>query len=206
MTAPFSLIYVPNKLIVRDDAVATARNISAHETMFRLSIANELFGTVMFIFVALALYRLFVAVDKTHAALLALLALLSVPIAFVGTACELAALRFLDTPDLAMLLLRIDSSAIVVSEIFWGLWLVPLGILVMRSGFLPRVLGVLLLVNAGAYVIQSLTQIVLPEYSGIVGGWMRIPETGELWMILALLFWPIRSTSAALVSPQGALA
>ncbi|HUJ14016.1 MAG TPA: DUF4386 domain-containing protein [Thermoanaerobaculia bacterium] len=206
MTAPFSLIYVPNKLIVRGDAAATASNVAAHETMFRLAIVNELLGSVMFVFLAFALYRLLQSVDRMLAAMMTILALLSIPISFAGAACEVAALEFLKTPDLAMLLIRLHGKGIVVNEIFWGLWLFPFGILVIRSGFLPRILGVLLIVNAFAYPIDSVTYMLSPDVSRAVGPWLTIAETGELWIMLCLLFWRIKPPAIQTHVAAGAIA
>ena len=84
-TAPFSLIYVPNKLIVRGDATATADNILAHETLFRLSILGDLVGQVIFICLAIALYRLLSNVNRTWALLM------------VGVCFGLCAVGFLNT-------------------------------------------------------------------------------------------------------------
>jgi Domain of unknown function (DUF4386) len=88
---------------------------------------------------------------------------------------------------LAMLFLRVHSQGIVVNEIFGGLWLFPFGVLVMRSGFLPRILGVLLIVNCFAYLAVSLTSLLLPTYASVVNRFAIIPETGELWIMLWLL-------------------
>src|SRR5437762_10692671 len=77
VTAPFSLIYVPEKLIVRGNATATAENILAHETMFRLSIFGDLLGHVIFICLAIALYRLLSSVNKTWAMLMVAFVLVS---------------------------------------------------------------------------------------------------------------------------------
>jgi len=206
MTAPFSLIYVPNKLIVPGDVAATAGNILAHETMFRAAIANEIFGSIMFVFLVLALYRLLGGIDRTHALVMAVLALLSVPISFAGMAFEVGALNVLHAPDLAMLLVRLHGSAILVNEVFWGLWLFPFGILVMRSGFLPRILGILLIVNAFAYPIDSLAHLLLPGSARFVGQLMMIPETGELWIMLCLLFKDIKVPPARIAAASGAAA
>src|SRR2546428_7340472 len=152
---PFGLIYVPSKLIVSGDATGTANHIRASETLFRLGIASELFGFIMFIFVVLALYRLFKRVSEKHALAMAILLLVSIPISLLNVLNDIAALvlvsgaNFLSAFEtrqldaLAYLFLRLHSQGFVVAEIFWGLWLFPFGILVIRSGFIPRLLGFL---------------------------------------------------------------
>lgn len=199
VTAPFSLIYIPNKLYVRGNATATASNILAHETLFRLGIVTDLITTVIFIFVVMALYRLLNGVNKSHASLMVILALISVPISFLGVVNEVAALTLMHGADflsifdkrqldaLAMLFLGVRHNTILVNEIFWGLWLFPFGVLVMRSRFLPRILGVLLIVNGFAYVAVTLTELLLPTYASVVNRVATIPETGELWIMLWLL-------------------
>ncbi len=199
LTAPFSLIYVPNTLIVRGNAAATANNILAHETLFRLGIVADLIASVTFMFVVLALYRLLSGVNTTRAAQMVALALVSVAVGFMNVLNNVAALTLfrgadflavLEKPQrdaLAMLFLRLHGQGIVINEIFWGLWLFPFGVLVMRSGFLPRILGVLLIVNCFAYLAVSLTSLLLPSYASSVSRFAIIPETGELWIMLWLL-------------------
>src|SRR5436190_2023242 len=88
---------------------------------------------------------------------------------------------------LALLFLRLHHQEIVAAEILWGLWLFPFGVLVMRSGFLPRILGVLLVVNCFAYLAQSLTSLLLPSYANVVAQWTFPALFGELWIMLWLL-------------------
>src|ERR1700682_6225272 len=198
-TAPFSLIYVPNKLIVRGNATATANNILAHETLFRLGIVADLITTVIFIFVVMALYRLLSRVTPTHASHMVALALVSAAVGFMNVLNNIAALilfrgtdflALLEKPQrdaLAMLFIRLHGQGILINEIFWGLWLLPFGILVMRSGFLPRILGVLLIINCFAYVALSLTSLLLPDYAGVVSRFVFPAQFGELWIMLWLV-------------------
>src|SRR6266436_3527565 len=139
VTGPFSLIYVPSKLIVRGNAAATAENILAHETMFRLAILADLVGQVIFICLAIALYRLLSGVNKIWAVLMVALVLVSAAVGFVNTLNDIAALTLFRGADflavfnepqrdaLGMLFLRLHGQGIVINELFWGLWLVPFG-------------------------------------------------------------------------------
>ena len=177
-TGPFSLIYVPNKLIVRGNAAATAANILDHETMFRLSILADLVGQVIFICLAIALYRLLSGVNKIWASLMVALVLVSAAVAFVNTLNDIAALLLFrgadflavfDKPQrdaLGMLFIRLHSQGIFINEIFWGLWLFPFGLLVFRSGFLPRFIGVWLMINCFAYVALSIIALFFPATTG----------------------------------------
>ena len=195
----FAMGYVPNKLIVHGNAAATASKIAASETLFRLGIAGELIGMVGFIFVALALYDLLKGVNRRHAALMFILIVVSFPIAFVNELNSFAALvlvrgadflSIFDKPQreaLAMLFLNLHGRGFVVAEIFWGLWLFPLALLVHRSRFLPRFLGVWLALAGFAWVILSLTAILLPQYQDKVDTYAQPAFFGEIAFMLWLL-------------------
>jgi hypothetical protein len=207
----FALIYVPSKLIVHGDATATAHNIAASEPLFRLSIAADLICQAGFIFVALALYDLLKGVNQRHASVMVILIVVSIPIAFLNELNAIAALvlvrgadflSLFDEPQrdaLAMLFLNLRGHGFDVAGIFWGLWLFPLGLLVYRSGFLPRILGVVLMVNCFAYPVNSFTSLVLPQYEAIVSRWMSPLQFGELVFMLWLLIMGAKPKS--LVDP-----
>jgi hypothetical protein len=195
----FSMGCVPGKLIVHGNAAATANNILAYQTLFRFGIAGELLGQAAFIFVALALYDLLKGVNRRHASLMVLLIVISIPIAFLNEVNSIAALvlvrgaEFLsifEKPQrdaLAMLFLNLHHHGFVVAEIFWGLWLFPLGLLVYRSRFLPRFLGVWLALAGFAWLILSLTGILFPQYQGKVDTYVQPAFFGEIALMLWLL-------------------
>lgn len=197
--APFSLIYVPRTLIVRGDATRTADKVLAHEMLFRLGILGELFSAVVFVLLVLALYRLLCGVNKAQASVMVAFVLVSVAVSFLNVVNSIAALTLFQGADflsvfdrpqrdaLGMLFLGLHSRGLAVNQIFWGLWLFPLGVLVMRSGFLPRILGILLIVNCIAYVAASLTALLLPEHSEVVSRVLLPALFGELWIMLWLL-------------------
>jgi hypothetical protein len=133
----FALMYVPGKLVVHGDAVATAANIAAHETLFRLGIVCELAGQILFMWVALVLYDLFKQVHPRGAALMFGLIVISIPIALMNELNSLAALLLVrgadflsifDQPQreaMAMFFLKLHSYGFDIAGIFWGLWLFP---------------------------------------------------------------------------------
>jgi hypothetical protein len=196
----FAMVYVPSKLIVHGNAAATASNISASEPLFRLGIAAQLISQAGFIFVALALYDLLKAVNRRHASLMVTLVVVSIPIAFLNEVNSIAALvlvrgadflSIFDKPQrdaLAMLFLNLHFHGIVVDEIFFGLWLLPLALLVYRSGFLPRFLGIWLAIDGSAWVILSLTGVLSPQYYDKVFTYAQPASFGEvgfmLWLII----------------------
>ncbi len=199
MTGFFGIIYVPGRLIVSGNATATANNILASERLFRLGIASELICAVEFVFLFWILYRLLGGVNKTHASLMVILGLVFVPIMVVNTLSEIGALILLHSADylsvfdkrqletMAMLFLDLHRYGYVVGWIF-GLFHFHFGVLVFRSGFLPRILGVLLIAACFGYLVDSLTPLLLPGYANIVGRFASIPLTlGEPAIILWLL-------------------
>jgi putative effector of murein hydrolase len=198
-TAPFSLIYVPSKLIVRGNATATADNIPTHETMFRLSILGDLLGQVIFICLAIALYRLLRDVNKTWAWLMVSFVLVSAAVGFLNALNNIAALilfrgedflAVFDKPHrdaLAMLFLRLHSHGQFIDEIFWGLWLFPFGLLVFRSGFLPRFIGAWLMINCFGYLALSVTALFFRPYYDRAFIFLQPLLLGELAIMLWLL-------------------
>jgi hypothetical protein len=218
LTAPIGLVYVPGKLIVPGDASATSERLRASESLLRIGIASELAHQVVCIFLVLALYRLFKAVDERPAALLVILgALVSVPIVFVNVLNELAALAVARGADgaaafdarqrdaLAYLFVDLHGQGIQIVSIFWGLWLFPFGMLAIRSGFIPRLLGVLLVVTGAAYLASSFAALVAPQYEPLVTRWTLPLKMGELPMMVWLLVWGARE-QAARRSPADGLA
>jgi hypothetical protein len=196
----FAMMYVPSKLIVHANTAATASNIAAHEMLFRLGIAGQLIGQAGFIFVALALYDLLKGVNRRCASLMVTLVVVQIPIAFLNELNSIAALVLVRGADflsifekprrdaLAMLFLNLHFQGLVVDEIFWGLWLVPLALLVYRSRFLPRFLGVWLALAGFAWVILSLTGVLSPQYYDKVFTYSQPAAFGEvafmLWLVI----------------------
>ena len=197
LVAPFAMLYVPNKLIVRDNPAATAENILAHETMFRLPIFGDLIGHVIFICLGVALYRLLSSVNKTWALLMVGLVWVSAAVGFVNTLNHMAALiffrggEFLSVFDkrqldaLAYFFLRLNSQGTFANEIFWGLWLFPFGLLVFRSGFLPRFLGVWLIISCCFWVALSIIALFFPTYYDTAFRWSQ----PALFSELAIMVW-----------------
>jgi hypothetical protein len=210
-TAWIGLLYVPNTLYVIGNATGTGDRIRASEWLLRAGIASELFHQIVQIYLALALYRLFANVDKSRARqLLVLGALISVPIVMLNVLNEIAASTLIagadfltaftrtQLDDLAYLFLRLHGRGITIASIFWGMWLLPLGLLTISSGFIPRVFGFLLLIAGSAYVVDSTTTLILPQYVPAVSGVAGVLELGELPIILWLAIWGATTQTTAL--------
>jgi Domain of unknown function (DUF4386) len=198
-TGPFSLMYVPSKLIVHGNATATAANVLTHDTLFRFGIVAGLFGQVLFICLGVALYRLLSDVNKTWARLMVGFVLVASAVGFVNELNNLGALilfrggEFLTVLDkaqldaLGMLFVRLHGQGNMIAEIFWGLWLFPFGLLVFRSGFLPRFIGVWLMINCFGYLVLSMTALFFPAYNDMVFLFLQPVLFGELAIMLWLL-------------------
>jgi len=187
------------KFMVPGDPTATASKIAAADLTYRIGILIG-FGThVIFIFLVVSLYRLLQDVDKSHAMLMVVLVAIGVAVALGNMLNRFAPLILLDGANymtaftkpqldaLALSSLRFRSSGAAVPMAFWGLWLFPFGILVVRSGFLPRILGMLLIVAGFAYLVTSAVSIALPDYRRVVSQYMMPFYFGEVPIIFWLL-------------------
>ena len=198
-SAPFGLIYVPGRIVVAGDATATADRLRSSEMLLRLGIASELVTAALFMVVALVLYRLLKPVDAGHARAMVLLYAVAVPISFLNVLFELAALQFAQGAPylmafdpaqrdaLALLCMKLHSQGFLLAEVFWGLWLLPMGMLVFRSGWFPRALGVWLVANGVAYVLTSAVGILAAQQSAGVRMFALPVQFGEL----AFMLWCI---------------
>jgi hypothetical protein len=204
------LIYIPNTLIVYGNAAATANNIAAHESLFRLGIVSNLLGGVLWLFVPLALYRLLKGVDQDSAVVMVILGSLMQTLIFViNTVNDAAALLLVRGADFlsvldklqrdafAMLFLNLHHQLDLANSIFWGLWLLPFGLLVYRSHFLPRFLGVWLMLGCFAWLAFGFTGLLLPAHADKVFNIGQPFVLGEVATMLWLLIMGAREQRSA---------
>lgn len=186
-------------LIVTHDASATVHNIRSSETLFRLALVSSLTASIAFVFLARELYRLLSGVNRTQAGLMVVLVLLSIPISFLSWLNQIAALRLIDGPalsgmgtnqmnGLASFFLDLSSDTSALNSIFFGLWLLPFGLLVIKSGFIPRILGYLLFIAGGAYLVGSLDFLLSAPLGPVVSGVVTVGYLGELGVVAWLVF------------------
>ena len=217
LVGPIRLLYIPNTLLVSGNATATATNIAAHESLFRLGIVSDLLTGFLSLVVGLALYRLLKSVDQNLAALMMVFgALMVTPIYFVNTINDAAPLLFargadflsaLDKPQrdaFALLFLRLHDHGVLANEIFWGLWLFPFGLLVYRSRFLPRILGGWLILNGCAYLATSFAGLLAPHYEGMVSNYAFPVMFGEVAIMLWLLIMGAKPPAAVAATSSSA--
>jgi hypothetical protein len=193
----FGILYVPSTVVVPGDAAATAQNIMASETLFRLSIVTGLLVQIVNIFVVMALYQVLMPVDKNMARLMVVFILLGAPIAMLSGLNQFAVLLVLNGADtlssftavqlqaLASFFLDLHDYGVAIASIFWGLWLFPMGYLVFKSGFLPRIIGILLMVGCFGYLFDFLIKALAPDIEVTVSQFTFIGELAlPLWLLI----------------------
>ena len=193
----FTFLYVPASLIVSGDATATALNVKASEPLFRLGIVSTLLGAIIPILYVLLLFQLLKPVRKDIAVLMVVVALIGLAITMLNEVTQLGVLQFLSGADylavfttaqlqaLAYLFVRLHSYGISIAFIFSGLWLLPLGYLVFKSGFLPRILGVLLIIAGFGYLIDVFGGFLFPGSNLSIGLFTGLAEIFFLlWLLI----------------------
>jgi len=185
----FGIMYVPSNIIVADDISATINNIIENESLFRWSIISAMVVQVVNIILVVLLYKLFKRTNRIMANLMVIFSLAAVPIAFLNEINHLAVLLLLDTfnesQHLISIFLDLHRHGIIVAQVFWGLWLFPLGYLVYKSGYLPKLIGILLMIGCVGYVVDSFTLILLPEFKITFSEFTFLGEViFPLWLLI----------------------
>ena len=192
----FGILYVPNALVVHGDGAATAGNILANELMFRLSIVSAIFCALVTLVTALFLYRLLKPVNKNYAVLMVIFTLISAPIAMLNELNKVAVLLLLKGPEyltiftasqlqtLVPVFLDLHEYGIHIVDIFFGLWLFPMGYLVIKSNFIPKIIGVFLIIACFGYLVDFVTFFVFPNVKVVMSQFTFI---GEVMMVFWLL-------------------
>jgi hypothetical protein len=210
-----ALISLPGNFIVRSDAAATAQRIADGAFTYRLIVLGYLSSMIFFIVLAWKLYQLFERVDKRQAQLLVLFVLVSAAFALVDVvlllapftvqtnAGSLAAFTKPQLDALAFGALRLRNPLILVNQAFWGLWLLPFGILVIKSGYIPKFIGALLFLGFAAWVVLSASGILFPSAHLVERIVFPLTAPGELSI---LLWFIVKSLSRERVTVRQALA
>jgi Domain of unknown function (DUF4386) len=198
ITGLIALFYIPSQIKTGGDAINASQNVLAHELLFRANIVNDLLSSTIWIFMVLILYRLFKRVDERQAKLMVVFVIVQIPVVFFMEAFSITSLMIFKGEilktfengqrlDMAMLFLKINDYVASTLVLFWGLWLLPLGILVYKSRFLPRFIGIWLLINGFAYLILSFIELLFPQYKETVMKFAFPAMLGEVVFMLWLL-------------------
>ena len=202
----FALLVVYGRVYVAGDAAATVRNLVANPGLARLGVVADLVQATIWVFLALALARLLKHVSKGVASAMVVLVAIGAGIVMLNEVFGFEALRIatgavnlgsLDPAGsnaLALLLVDAQHYGILVAQIFFGLWLMPLGYLAYRSGWFPKALGVALVVGGAGYLVDTFAAFLVPDVGRAIHGSITIPSAiAEIWMVGYLLVIGVRS-------------
>lgn len=191
-TGIFSLAYAPGQYLVRGDAVATAVSLRANVLLFKSAIVAELACYASFVLLVALLYKVLRHWSETLALAMAGFVLVSVPIGYIAVGEKLFVLQLLGAGvDQAEAVdAHLDRYGVfrTLAEVFWGLWLLPYGLLVLKSRAIPRFFGVALILGCCSYVAGAVAPLFWSGYfSSLVGQFSSIPGSigeigGALWL------------------------
>ncbi|HWS98650.1 MAG TPA: DUF4386 domain-containing protein [Pyrinomonadaceae bacterium] len=199
ITGVFAEVFVRGAVLVRDDAAATAANVMARETFYRSGLAADLVMVVCYIIVTLLFYELFKPAGGSISLLAAFFSLVGLAVLAAGALNHLAPVLFLGDPNYsrtfeatqlqaqALMSLKMHARGYVISGVFFGSYMLLLGYLIFRSGFLPRILGWLMAAGGLSFLANSFASLLSPALVA------RLPDIGMLGGIaeLALSLWLI---------------
>lgn len=207
ITGGFGIMYIPMSVLVTGDATATANNIMNSEWLYRLSMLSNLIGQIAFIFLVLALNRLFDGVNTKLSKLMLALIMVGVPIAMLNTLNMVGAMSVLSGATywnvfeqeqlnaVALGFLEQYNYGLLIAQIFWGLWLLPLGLLSIQSKLIPKAIGILLIIGCFSYLIIVVVGFLSPQFNGIVSSILMIPlAMGEFSIIGWLLIKGVKES------------
>ena len=167
LLAIISFMVIPSTYLVVGDAIKTANNIASNEYLFRAGILGGIITQILHILIPLFLFQIFKGVNKNLAMLMVALAIVSAPISMYNELWKLSALSLLDSPIQMMQVFDLNNQSQIVSFIFWGLWLFPLGCLLNKSRFFPKTIVIILIAAGIGYVLGAFSKIILPNAAGI---------------------------------------
>ena len=208
----FAQVGVRESLIVAGSAEETAANITANPLLFRLGFVSDLTMMVCYLLTPLVFYKLFAAVNKTLSAMTVVFGLMGTAIGMTALLCEFAALQVLsgaqylsaiDARQLqaqAMLLLELNDHGYMIAHIFFSLWVLPLGILVYRSGFLPRIFGILFVLESLLGLLAFLVHFLSPN-TDLEMNLMCVGAAAEILFTFWLLIRGIKEPRANAAKP-----
>lgn len=204
--AGFVFGYVLAKVYAPGNAATTAANVVANATLVRIGVVADLFQATVFAFVGMLFYRLLGHVNRNAASAMVILVAIATGIMCLNDLFQFAAVLVATDSSyvaafgsagaqaLVMLLLDMQHYGFLIAQIFFGLWLLPLGYLAYRSGLFPKVLGVVLIIGGVSYLVSMLALFLVPSFGKQISGFLAIPPTiAEVWMVGYLLIKGVRA-------------
>ena len=202
----FAFAYVIGKVYVAGNAVATAANVVAYSGLVRIGVAADLFQATIWVFLAMTLYLLLKHVNKSAASTMVVLVAVGAAIVCLNDVFQFESLRIATdnayaaafgnagSNTLVLLLLDIHHYGFLIAQIFFGLWIVPLGYLAYKSGMFPKALGVALIAGGVCYLVGMLAVFLIPDFGEKINTFITIPSAiAEIWMLGYLLVIGVRT-------------
>jgi hypothetical protein len=195
----FAQGFVYPKIYAAGDAAATAGNLVANSGLVRIGVLADVVQATVWVFLALALYRLLKQAHQSAAFAMVVLVGLGAGIACLNAVFEFEGMRVATgavslavgaagTNGLALLMVDAQHYGLLIDTVFQGLWLMPLGYLAYKSGLFPRALGVLLVVGGVCYLVDVLAQFLAPDFGPKIATFVVIlPTIAEISTVVYLL-------------------
>jgi Domain of unknown function (DUF4386) len=192
----FGILYVPNGLMVPGNMATTASNILENEFLFRLSIVSAILCALVTIATALYIYKVLRFVNENYAKWILMFALIAAPMSMLNELNSFAVLLLLKSREFATIFtpgqlhsfisffLDLHKSGYQIIGIFFGLWLLPMGYLVFKSSYIPKVIGVFLIITCLGYLIDFTTFFLYPNFGIVISEYTWL---GEVLMVFWLL-------------------
>ncbi len=203
----FAIAYVTARVYVPGDAATTAGNVVANAGLLRIGVVADLLQATVFVFLAMTLFLVLKHVNRNAATAMVILVAIATTmmclnkvfqfaaLLVAGDASYVAAFGAAGSNALVLLLLDIHNYGFLIAQIFFGLWLIPLGYLAYKSGMFPRALGCVLIVGGSCYLLDVLTQFLVPNFGETVHRFLAIPPSiAEIWMVLYLLVRGVKAS------------
>jgi hypothetical protein len=196
----FAIAYVTAAVYVPGDAAATTAKVLANAGLVRVGAVADLLQATVFVFLAMTLFLILKHVDRNAATAMVILVAIATTMMCINKVFQFAALRVVGDESyaaafgtagssaLVLLLLDMHNYGFLIAQIFFGLWLIPLGYLAYKSGMFPKALGVLLIAGGGCYLVDMLARFLVPDVGERIHTFISIPPTiAEIWMVGYLL-------------------
>lgn len=206
----FAQGFVYPRMYIAGDATTTTTNLIENSGLVRIGIVADLFQATVWVFVAMTLYRLLKHINQSVASAMVILAAIGASITCLNAVFEFEALRVatgavnltsfgtMGSNTLVLLLVDTHHYGLLIVQIFFGLWLVPMGYLAYKSGWFPRALGIALVVTSVSYLLDLLAAFLFPQVSVQIHGFLSIaPTIAEPWMVGYLLFIGVKTMKPA---------
>tara|TARA_R110001632_G_scaffold129087_5_gene243166 strand:+ start:1758 stop:2474 length:717 start_codon:yes stop_codon:yes gene_type:complete len=206
ITGVFAEFFVRQKLYVPEDPSATTQNIMDNQWLFRLGFVSDLIMSTMFFIYGYVLYLIFKPVHKNIALFLLLCTVISVAMFCQNALNQFAALEVLIHPEyteafkpeqlqvLAIFYQNLHIKGYYINQIFFGLYLLPLGYMIIKSGIVPKIIGIFLILGFIGDMIDFVVYFLYPNADSILLDNITIPaDIGEISLCLYFLIMGVRS-------------